>query len=185
MISLHPQDVELVYIILGDVDMHSEISKLFIGYSTKKLRQMCGHVESCLERLSDDQIWSRGAAHENSAGNLVLHLCGNARQWIDAGVGGEKDIRDRDREFSTRGGISRADLIAHLKQTVDRAVAVIEGVTAERLLDEINPQTGPVSVLEAIYQVVGHFQQHTGQIIFATKILSGEDLGFYRPPVSK
>jgi hypothetical protein len=46
--------------------------------------------------------------------------------------------------------------------------------------DEINPQTGPVSVLEAIYQVVGHFQQHTGQIIFATKMLAGEDLGIYR-----
>jgi uncharacterized damage-inducible protein DinB len=136
--------------------------------------------------LTDDQIWSRGAAHENSVGNLVLHVCGNARQWIEAGIGGEKDIRDRDREFSTRGELAAVDLLSHLKQTVDRAVAVIEGVTAERLLDVINPQTGPVSVLEAIYQVVGHFQQHTGQVIFATKLLSGEDLGLYRPqPLSK
>src|SRR4051794_17998311 len=147
--------------------MHSEITKLFVLHSTKKLRQMCAHIESCLERLTDDQIWSRGAAHENSVGNLVLHICGNARQWIEAGIGGEKDIRDRDREFSTRGGLTAVDLLSHLKQTVDRAVAVIEGVTPARLLDEINPQTGPVSVLEAIYQVVGHFQQHTGQVIFA------------------
>jgi uncharacterized damage-inducible protein DinB len=166
--------------------MHSEITKLFVLHSTKKLRQMCAHIESCLERLTDDQIWSRGAAHENSVGNLVLHLCGNARQWIEAGAGGEKDIRDRDREFSTRGGLTAADLLSHVKQTVDRAVTVIEGVTADRLLDEINPQTGPISVLEAIYQVVGHFQQHTGQIILATKILTGEDLGLYRPqPISK
>jgi uncharacterized damage-inducible protein DinB len=166
--------------------MHNEITKLFILHSTKKLRQMCAHIESCLERLTDDQIWSRGAAHENSVGNLVLHVCGNARQWIEAGIGGEKDVRDRDREFSTRGGLTAVDLLSHLKQRVDRAVAVIEGVTAERLLDEINPQTGPVSVLEAIYQVVGHFQQHTGQVIFATKLLSGEDLGLYRPqPLSK
>jgi uncharacterized damage-inducible protein DinB len=166
--------------------MHSEITKLFVLHSTKKLRQMCAHIESCLERLTDDQIWSRGAAHENSVGNLVLHICGNARQWIEAGIGGEKDIRDRDREFSTRGGLTAVDLLSHLKQTVDRAVGVIEGVTPARLLDEINPQTGPVSVLEAIYQVVGHFQQHTGQVIFATKLLSGEDLGLYRPqPLSK
>jgi uncharacterized damage-inducible protein DinB len=163
--------------------MHAQITKLFLVHSTKKLRQMCGHIEACLARLSDEQIWSRGAAHENSIGNLVLHLCGNARQWIDAGVGGEKDIRERDREFSTRSGFSGADLTTHLKQTVDRAIAVIEGVTPERLLDEINPQTGPVSVLDAIYQVVGHFQQHTGQIIFATKILAGQDLGFYQPPL--
>ena len=32
----------------------------------------------------------------------------------------------------------------------------------------------------AIAHVVEHFSQHTGQIIFATKMLTGEDLGFYR-----
>jgi uncharacterized damage-inducible protein DinB len=162
--------------------MHSDIATLFLVHSRNKLRHMCEHIETCLIRLSDDRIWSRGAAHENSIGNLVLHLCGNARQWICAGVGGEQDIRDREGEFSARGGLSGADLISHLKQTIDRAVATLDRVTAARLLDEINPQTGPVSVLEAIYQVVGHFQQHTGQIIFATKILAGEDLGLYRPP---
>jgi len=36
-----------------------------------------------------------------------------------------------------------------------------------------------VTVLEAIYHVVEHFSMHTGQIIFATKLLTGEDLGFY------
>ena len=41
-----------------------------------------------LTRLTDDQIWSRGAPHENSIANLILHLCGNVRQWIGAGVGG-------------------------------------------------------------------------------------------------
>jgi uncharacterized damage-inducible protein DinB len=164
--------------------MHSDIATLFLAHSRNKLWQMCEHIEACLIRLSDDQIWSRGAAHENSIGNLVLHLCGNAQQWICAGVGGEQDIRDREREFSARGGLSGADLISHLKQTTNRAVATLDGVTAARLWDEINPQTGPVSVLEAIYQVVGHFQQHTGQIIFATKILAGEDLGLYRPPSS-
>jgi uncharacterized damage-inducible protein DinB len=168
-----------VYIILK-ADMHSEITRLFLVHSTKKLRQMCAHIESCLARLTDGQIWSRGAAHENSIGNLVLHLCGNVRQWIGAGVGGEQDIRDRDREFSTRAGMTTADLLSHLKQTVDHAVAIVDRVTPARLLDEINPQTGQVSVLEAIYQVVGHFQQHTGQIIFATKMLAGEDLGIWR-----
>jgi uncharacterized damage-inducible protein DinB len=36
-----------------------------------------------------------------------------------------------------------------------------------------------VTVLEAIYHVVEHFSMHTGQIIFATKLLTGEDLEFY------
>jgi hypothetical protein len=35
-------------------------------------------------------------------------------------------------------------------------------------------------VLEAIYAVVEHFSGHTGQIIYATKLLTGEDLGYHR-----
>ena len=161
--------------------MDSEIARLFLVHSEQKLRQMSAHIETCLAKLSEDQVWSRGAAHENSIGNLILHLCGNVRQWIGAGVGGEQDIRERDKEFSARGGLAISDLLAHLNQTVEHAIGIICGVTAPRLLEEINPQTGPVSVLEAIYQVVGHFQQHTGQIIFAAKIYAGEDLGIYRP----
>jgi len=37
-----------------------------------------------------------------------------------------------------------------------------------------------VTLLEAIYHVVEHFAQHTGQIVFATKQVTGEDLGFYK-----
>ncbi|HEX4772444.1 MAG TPA: DUF1572 family protein [Bryobacteraceae bacterium] len=161
--------------------MDSTIAQLFLSYSDNKLQQMTGYIESCVARLSDDQLWSRGGGHENSIGNLILHLCGNMRQWIVAGVGGEKDIRDRDAEFAASGGLSGAELISRLRATVEQAREVIRRVTVARLLEEVNPQSGPVSVLEAIYQVVGHFQQHAGQIMFATKIYSGQDLGLYRP----
>jgi hypothetical protein len=107
------------------------------------------------------------------------------RQWIVAGVGGEKDIRDRDSEFSATGGFPGGELVARMKATVGEALAVLNNVTAKRLTDQITPQNYEVSVLEAIYQVVGHFQLHTGQIIFATKIYSGEDLGFFRPGAPK
>ena len=46
---------------------------------------------------------------------------------------------------------------------------------------EITQRAHPnVSVLEAIYHVVEHFSGHTGQIIYATKLLTGEDLGYYK-----
>jgi hypothetical protein len=160
--------------------MDSEIARLFLAHSAKQLRQMSGHIELCLNKLTEDEIWSRSSPHANSLGNLVLHLCGNVRQWICAGVGGEPDIRDRDSEFSACGGLGAGPLTARLKQTVEHAIEIIDAVTAERLLKEINPQNRPVTVLEAIYQVVGHFQQHAGQVIFATKLYAGEDLGLYR-----
>lgn len=161
--------------------MDSEITSLFVDLSVRTLRKTMGNIEACMSRLNDDQIWARGASHENSIGNLTLHLCGNVRQWIGFGVGGEPDIRHRDSEFSAQGGLSRAELLSRLQGTVDHAIPIIDGVTADRLVQQITPQGETVSVLDAIYHVVGHFQQHAGQIIFATKILAGEDLGLYRP----
>ena len=33
---------------------------------------------------------------------------------------------------------------------------------------------------EAIYHVVEHFSMHYGQILYVTKLITGQDLGFYR-----
>jgi hypothetical protein len=161
--------------------MDSEVASLFLGHSVKKLDQMTGHLETCLEKLNDEMIWSRGGSHENTVGNLILHLEGNVRQWIIHGIGGAPDVRQRPLEFSTAGGCTGGDLAAGLRETVSQAAHVIGGLSAERLAERIKPQDTVVTVLEAVYQVVGHFQQHTGQVMFATKQLTGDGLGFYQP----
>ncbi|MCC6861326.1 MAG: DUF1572 family protein [Bryobacterales bacterium] len=152
----------------------------FLEFSTRKLRQLQQRIGECLDRLSEEQIWARGHEQENAVGNLVLHLSGNVRQWVTAAIGGKPDIRVRDREFSARGGISTADLKARLDAVVSEAAGVMEGLSPDRLLDTITPQGYQVTVLEGIYHVVEHFSLHTGQIMFATKMLTGQDLGFYR-----
>ena len=48
-----------------------------------------------------------------------------------------------------------------------------------RLSEHVHIQNYDVTVLEAIYHVVEHFAQHYGQITFATKLFTQEDLGFY------
>jgi uncharacterized damage-inducible protein DinB len=156
------------------------LDRIFLDYSIQKLRQFESRIAACLEKLSAEQIWARGAEQENAVGNLVLHLSGNARQWIVSGVGADPDIRDRDSEFAARGGQTAADLMRLLHTTVDDAARVLARVTAGRLSERIVIQGYDVSVMEAIYHVVEHFSGHTGQIIFATKMLTGEDLGFYR-----
>jgi uncharacterized damage-inducible protein DinB len=152
----------------------------FLDFSAKKLQLLCSRIETCLSSLNEDQVWARGGDNENAVGNLVLHLCGNVRQWIVSGVGAQTDIRDRDTEFSTRGGIPVSDLAQRLRATVEEAVRVLGAVRSERLMEPIAVQKYDVTVLEAIYHVVEHFSMHTGQIIFATKMLTGSDLGFYR-----
>jgi len=151
----------------------------FLDFSARKLRQMGGRIEDCLRRLTAEQIWARGGENENAIGNLVLHLCGNVRQWIISGVGGEADIRQRDAEFVAREAAG-LDLAAQLRDTVVRACGIIAALPPERLTERLVLQGYQVTVLEAIYAVVEHFSGHTGQIVYVTKMLTGEDLGYYR-----
>lgn len=151
----------------------------FLAYSIKKLEQLSGRIAVCLDSLTDDQIWLRSGENANAAGNLVLHLCGNVRQWIIHGIGGEPDHRMRDLEFATRGDISRDDLKAKLAMTIEEACSVIRSLPEERLRERMNLQGHDISVMEAIYHVVEHFSGHTGQIIFQAKALTEKDFGFY------
>ena len=96
-------------------------------------------------------------------------------------MGGAPDVRARDQEFSVDGGMSGAELIALFELTMDEAKRVIAGVSAERMTERVHPQGRDVSVLEAIYQVVGHVQQHVGQIILLTKQMLATDLDLTMP----
>jgi uncharacterized damage-inducible protein DinB len=118
-------------------------------------------------------------------GNLVLHLAGNVRQWIIAGLGGEPDRRQRDREFSEQGPIPRPALQARLQTTVAEACRVIERLEPRDLGRVHSIQGFRVSGLDALSHVVEHFAYHTGQIIFVTKLKRGEDLGFTQLPGEK
>src|SRR5262245_61595800 len=75
------------------------------------LREGRERIHSCIGRLSEAQVWRRPNANTVSVGNLVLHLCGNVRQWINATLGGGKDTRQRDLEFSEPGPIPSAELL--------------------------------------------------------------------------
>jgi uncharacterized damage-inducible protein DinB len=163
----------------------SEIHVLFLEFSARKLNQLAERIQDCLGRLNETQIWMRDHENQNSVGNLVLHLCGNLGQWIGTGVAGRPDTRLRQAEFDARGGISREELGRRLEEAVRDATALIERLTPERLRESLTVQNYPVSVLEAVYHVVEHFAQHTGQIIFVTKWFTGEDLGYYRHLSSK
>jgi uncharacterized damage-inducible protein DinB len=155
------------------------LESVFVNYSADKLAQLSSRIQECLAKLTAEQIWTRNSQNENAVGNLVLHLCGNLKQWIGTGVAGKPDTRVRDQEFAARGEISATELSRRLTASVEEATDTIRGLTPERLIEQTTVQKYNTTVLEAVYHVVEHFSQHTGQILFATKSLTGQDLGFY------
>lgn len=85
-------------------------------------------IRVCCAKLSREQLWWRPDEASNSIANLVLHLAGNVRQWIVAGVGGAADERQRAEEFSARGGLDADELLERLEDAVLEA-AVEESVS--------------------------------------------------------
>lgn len=119
--------------------------------------------------LSEDDIWWRPVAGSNTIGNLILHIEGNARQWILGGVAGHEVERDRDSEFATRDGHSKAQLLDSLTTSFREIGAAILSVTATQLAEPRTIQGADTTVFGAIYHVVEHVSMHTGQIIQLAK----------------
>lgn len=142
-------------------------------------------IARCLRQLSRNEIWWRPNPASNSVGNLVLHLNGNVRQWIIAGLGGAPDARQRDREFQERGPISRRALLSRLRKTVGEACRVLARLSSKDLARTHSIQGFQVTGLEAVYHVTEHFSHHAGQIILVAKLLRGKPLDFTRLPGEK
>lgn len=158
----------------------SDIGKAFIARSRYHLAEdFLPKIERCLEKLSDEQVWWRANEQSNSIGNLVLHLCGNAHQWIVCGVGDGTDGRDRDAEFAQREIVPRDSLLSLLRRTISDVDSTLARYEPERLLEMRLIQGTESSALDAILHVVEHFAMHTGQIILLTKLLTATDLHFY------
>jgi hypothetical protein len=154
--------------------------EFFLEFSRNKLlNQYWPRLRKAVEPLSEGQIWWRPNPASNSIGNLILHLNGNAWQWLVASFNHLEDTRDRPTEFNATGDLSATDLLERLDETMDEAAKVLAHLTPEQLLATWHIQGYTVTGLAAVYQVVEHFGLHYGQIVYITKMQEGRDLGFY------
>jgi hypothetical protein len=147
-----------------------------LAEAVKKIRQ-------CLDQLNEEQVWWRAAEIQSSIGNLILHLCGNVRQWIVAGVGGAKDIRNRPEEFSERGPIPKGELLARLDQVVREATGALSAITADELLRVRRIQGYDVTALRSIFDSVRHVRSHTLEIVHMSQHLLSDAYPFVWKPM--
>jgi uncharacterized damage-inducible protein DinB len=160
---------------------NSELAALFLQSSRKDLFGQCWpRMKTCVESLTTEQIWWRPNEASNSIGNLLLHLNGNARQWLVASFNRDEDKRNRPAEFAAEEGGTAAELLDRLGATLDEAAAVLDRLTVNELIAPYEIQGYHTRGLDVVYHVVEHFGMHYGQIVYITKLLSGKDLGFYK-----
>lgn len=130
-------------------------------------------IRDCLDALSDDEIWSRPNESTNAIGNIVLHLAGSLDHYLNRNLGGLDFTRDRDAEFAERRRIPRDELRARFDAMVRRAEETFATLTPERLEDPSPEPKMHRFVIEDLINIGIHLANHTGQIVWITKMLRG------------
>jgi len=151
-----------------------ERSRYYLAYEyPTKIRLAVG-------ALDETVIWKRLNEQSNSIGNLLLHLAGNVREWIVAGLGGSESTRNRSSEFAAKEGYTRSELLSLLTSSVLDADQVLASLNESDLEKVVTIQGRETTIFAAIYHVVEHFSMHTGQIIMLAKIHNPGAISFYK-----
>ncbi len=151
----------------------------FVEQSIFRLEENLVKIEKSVAELSEEDVWKRPNESSNSVGNLIVHLCGNVTQYIISSLGEKDDLRERNKEFETKDGWNKVELLAKLSETVRESSEIISKMDEETLLKMRSVQGYEFSGLGNILHVVEHFSYHSGQIAFWVKLLKDKDLGFY------
>ena len=146
----------------GPVDSFSELA-------ARHLEEYVAKIRFALDGLPPERLWWRPAPGTNSAGNLVLHLCGNLTFWVLGGIGGERVVRDRAGEFAADGGADAAELGERLAGVVERCAALLRSLAPADLQRRIAVQGYDTNVLGAAFHAVEHMGYHTGQVLLLLK----------------
>jgi hypothetical protein len=153
-------------------EKHDTNSLILESLRARITRVLPAQIRSCIEELSEEQLWWRPNGQSNSVGNLVLHVRGAVLHFLCRGVGGLEYERDRAAEFAAEGSIPKQRLLAMFDEMVEKAEQTFAALNPSRLSE---PSTEPAYysiVFEDLFGVAIHLATHTGQIVYITKMLS-------------
>lgn len=135
----------------------------------------------------DDALWRVVPGISNSGGTLALHLAGNLRHFVGTVFGGTGFVRDREWEFAARN-LSRADVAAHLTDTLSHLVTTLEELDPARLDAMYPAPVGPDLQVPAdalMVHLAVHTGYHLGQIDYHRRIVTGDPTTVATLPMAK
>jgi uncharacterized damage-inducible protein DinB len=139
---------------------------------TRLLKDYPEQIRTCLDALTDEQLWWRPNEHSNAVANLVIHLAGSNRYYFDYVIGGQEDVRNRAGEFAARGGRTKAELRKHWDDSVAATERALDLFDAARLVDTTERTGKKTTFLQILLHVSHHNGVHMGQIVYIAKQLN-------------
>lgn len=156
-----------------------QIGQDFKANCIYRIQESMRMLQICKDFTTVDLFWFRPNGAANSIGNLLLHLCGNMRQYVVSGLGEKPDTRHRDEEFRQDLYSKPEEVWAYFFETCNEVIQEIENATTNQLLSKRIVQGFDLSGLGMVLHAVEHLSYHTGQIAWIIKSNQNCDLGFY------
>jgi hypothetical protein len=123
-----------------------------------------------------DMIWETPLGVTNSAGTLILHLCGNLRWFIGANLGGSDYSRDRDFEFSgvPIGKVELLSLISAARTEVGEALHRLDAAELDGQYP-LHFGGGYLTKGQFLLHLLSHCSLHIGQVDYHRRIVTGQN----------
>ena len=144
-----------------------ELAALFERDLTRLIQQLSAFTDP-------PALWQCLPGIANSAGNLVLHLEGNLREFVGRLLGGIPYSRARDQEFSNTGipAAELAERIGDVKHLVPTVIRQLSDAQMQAAFPG-DPLGTRMSTRQFLISLQGHLNYHLGQIDYLRRILTG------------
>jgi hypothetical protein len=150
------------------------IDSAFASLRTRITLVLPKQIRDCLDLLDDEQIWWRPNEQSNSIGNIVLHVSGSLNHFLNRNLGGIDFDRDRAAEFAQRHHIPKAELLDVFGDMVAKAEKTFDSVDIDKLGQPSPEPKMHDLVIDDLINILAHLANHTGQILWITKMMRGE-----------
>lgn len=142
-----------------------ELKKLFIRDLDKVMQELNSFDHS-------ESLWEVKGQIANSAGNLIMHICGNLQYFIGTVLDSTGYERDREEEFS--GNVSVDSLQEEIVETKNVIATYLDKVTDDELSYPYpqQPFGYPMTKFHFLIHLYGHLNYHLGQINYHRRLIS-------------
>ncbi len=151
------------------------VEKHFLEDAVLQLRKYKGLADKALAQVADADLFRSVDDESNSIAIVMKHVSGNMRsRWTDfLTTDGEKADRNRDSEFETEAGDTRASVAARWEEGWRVLFSAVEGLSPADLSRTVTIRSETHTVLQAIQRQLTHYAYHVGQIVFLARHFAG------------
>jgi hypothetical protein len=149
--------------------------EVFLASAIKRLLYYKELGEKTFEQLNEADFHFEPSTGSNSIAVIIQHMSGNMlSRWTDfLHSDGEKEWRNRDTEFDEQQ-MNKEALLAYWNKGWDCCIKALKCLGPDDLLKTIYIRSEGLIVIDAINRQLAHYPHHVGQILYAGKLIKGE-----------